>query len=64
LSPSTFLQFGYHDVQAKAFAVWAIGRHRVDRVANEDDASAEWNGTPTQATRITLAVPTFVMMSD
>jgi hypothetical protein len=64
LSPPALLQFGYHDIQAKPFAVWAVGRHRVECIANENDAGAKWYGATTQATRISLAIPTLVMVSD
>src|SRR5688500_3586019 len=48
-------------LRAARVAVAPAVRDRVERVGDRDDARSEWDLHPTQAARITGAVPSFVM---
>ena len=49
---------------AQPLAVRAVGRHRVVRVADEDDARLERDLSPAEPVRIAAAVPALVAVAD
>lgn len=59
-----FGEFLPHYRYGQSISIGSRSGHRVDRVANHDDASTQWYFLPCQSNWVTIAVPPFVMMSD
>src|SRR5439155_9549710 len=64
LRPAVLPELGLGLAWSERTVVGAVGRHRVPRVGQTDDRSAERNRAAPQAVRIPIAVPALVVVAD
>ena len=64
LCSTTLLKLRNDDLQAQTLSIWTIGSHRIDCVGNQNDARSERNGRPGDAVRVSLTIPSLMVVAN